>query len=141
MARDRFSPVALHALRSLAPSDPLAPLVARAMQARVPHQRTLNIAPRSEAYLDNLSEADPRDLSNREALLLRNAPVSEEMDPMEREPDADYDDPRGVSPMGMRMKKEYQQDMRAVPSQMEVYGGFGGDPALAEIVRASRGGR
>ena len=75
MDRNRLDPVALHALRSLAPSDPLAPLVARAMRARVPHQRDLNLAPRPDAYLDALSEAAPRDLSYRDALNLRNAPA------------------------------------------------------------------
>ena len=91
MARDRFDSVARYALRSLAPSgDPLAPLVARAMG--VPHQRNLNLQPRTEAYLDALSEADPRDLSSNEAMNLRNAPSYPENDPRELEPDSDADD-------------------------------------------------
>lgn len=63
----------------------------------VPHQRDLNIAPRSESYMDALSEADQRDLSANEQFVQRNAPVvipeyHDESDPYEMEPDNDFDD-------------------------------------------------
>ena len=70
----------------------------------VPHQRDINIAPRSESYLDALSEADPRDMSVNEQFVQRNAPVipeyagHDESDPYEMEPDGDYDDYASMPP-------------------------------------------
>ena len=99
----------------------------------VPHQRDLNIAPRSESYMDALSEADPRDMTQREQFVQRNAPVvipeyHDESDPYEMEPDNDVDD-YGVAPMGTRAAKEYGGDWRVNPSQFETMGGFAPPPA------------
>ena len=75
MARDRFTPAARTALRSMSPTDPLGPLVMQTMKARG--------MPIDESYLDALSEADERDLSDAER---------RELNPREPEPDNDPDD-------------------------------------------------
>ena len=116
----------------------------------VPHQRDINVAPRSEPYMDALSEADPRDMSANEQFVMRNAPVipeytgHDEMDPNEMEPDNDADD-YGVAPTGVRMVKEYGGDYRGNPSQYERMGGFTSPPADPNpamlALRRMRGGR
>jgi hypothetical protein len=104
----------------------------------VPHQRDINVAPRSESYLDALSEADPRDMSANEQFVQRNAPVipeyagHDESDPYEMEPDNDFDDYATQTPAQRHGYDFGQTDIRLRDGRMMEPGealGFNGSPA------------
>jgi hypothetical protein len=119
--------------------------VAEAAKVIENSQRDLNIAPRSEPYMDALSEADPRDMSANEQFVQRNAPVRQPYEDEYARPDGrleaydDYGTPAQLRAPNVIPEYHNESD----PYEMEPDGDaddYGANPAMMAL-RSLRGGR